>query len=151
MSNQTSQTYRRRRIYGHFDQPHCPQGERRGRGCGRAGKKPEAAGLVDGTWNYSAVKKVQTRSRNASKGKGSKRGTKKARIQSSKEEESQEEKEDEAEFTEDGATSSNGKGKSRSREYVEVMWTSIEMSGRNCIHTLDISIFDIHLERSQGV
>jgi len=27
-----------------------PQGERRGRGSGRAGKKPEGVGLVEGTW-----------------------------------------------------------------------------------------------------
>jgi hypothetical protein len=48
----------------------------------------------------------------AQTGKGVKRGTKKARIHSFEQEDNQEEEEDEAEFTEDGAGPSNGKGNS---------------------------------------
>jgi hypothetical protein len=42
--------------------------------------------LIEGTCNCSAVKKVQTRSRNASKGKEVRRGTKNARFHSPEEE-----------------------------------------------------------------
>jgi len=77
------------------------QGERRRRGPGRGGKKPEGVELVEGTWNNSAVKKAQSKSRTAGKGKDGKRDTKKARMNSSEEYESQGEEEDEAEYTED--------------------------------------------------
>jgi hypothetical protein len=73
-----------------------PQGERRGRAPDRAGKKSEIVGLEEATWNNSITKKAEAKSRNASKGKGIKRVTKKARTHSSKKEESQEEEDNEA-------------------------------------------------------